>query len=307
MNRIICLIGGGHGVSNILRGMKKFDNLRIISAVTDRGGSTGKLRAKMNVPAMGDLRLIMTTLGDEKLRDIFETRIPQYKDCVGNLIFSSLIKLYSFDEAVKIVHGMLGVSENHRVIPVSLDNFDLYAEYVDGKKAKNETEFIHTERIEKVWIESNIKPNPGAITAIKESSIVIISPGSFYTSIIANLLIPDIAKEISRKTVIWIPNLIQQQGETIGLDLEDHFNILSKYLRIDTVIANNAKPDIDILKENYEGYLMPILVTEGFRKRLSDNKINLIESDLIDDNNEDSITHDYNQVYEIVKGILCQK
>jgi len=293
----LCIIGGGHGLSNILVSLQQFDNLYIISDVTDSGGSTGTIRKAFDCPAMGDIRKILTTLSNIELRKIFEYRIPQYKDCIGNLIMSSLIKIYSFNEAIKICHGLLGLKETHKVMPVSLDNFNICAEYYDGTTKTKEDELTYNDRIKEIWLDPVGKPNPEVLEAIKDSDCVIIAPGSLYTSIIANLLIPKICNEINKKDIIWIANLMQQFGETIGMDLQDHYNKLREYIEIDYAIINRTKPKERCLIERYEASLMPLL-------HLKDDKIKIIEEDLIDYDVKNSIVHHSLKVFNIIKEIL---
>jgi uncharacterized cofD-like protein len=300
---IITIIGGGHGMSNLLKGLRKFKNLRIITAVTDSGGSTGVLRTTFNCPAMGDIRLVLSTLGNDKIKDIFEYRIPKYKDCVGNLIISSLIKLYSFNEAIKIIHDLLGIPEEQQIIPSSLDNAQLCGEYDDGFTVNKESDFTHTGKITNLWMNPELRVNPEAIKSIKESDYVIISPGSFFTSILASIILPGMAKEINKKTVIYIANILQQQGETIGLDLEGHFNWLNKYIKIDYLIVNNGTPTEKIMQSEYESYLMPVTLSTAFKDILGKKNIKCIEGDLIDNNKKETILHDYNKLYTIIKNI----
>jgi uncharacterized cofD-like protein len=300
---VLTIIGGGHGLSNILQGLKKFNNLKIITAISDSGGSTGKIRNLFSCPAMGDIRLVLSTLGNVKIKELFECRIPKYKDCVGNLIIGSLSKLYSFDESIKIVHDLLGVPENHQVIPASLDNINLCGKYEDGLIVYKESDFTHTGKIKKIWLNPIPRANVKAINAIKESKFIIISPGSFFTSILANIIIKEIAVEINKKPVIYISNLLQQQGETIGFDLKEHFDWLTQYIKIDYFITNNKKPKEKIMAEKYESYLTPIVLSADFKKQLNDKKIICIEDDLINNNEKSTILHDYNKLYNILRKI----
>ena len=296
----ICLIGGGHGLSGILGGMKEYSYLSAVVDVTDAGGSTGKLRNKFNCPAMGDIRICLDSLGDAKLKDIFERRIKDYGDCIGNLIIASLIKLYDFDTAIKIMHKLLGLKDTHRIIPISLDIFDVQGEYRSGKIVKKENEFIEEDKIEKVWIEPKGKVNPEAIQAIKECDYVIVAPGSFYTSILINFLLPEISEEVNKKKIIWIVNTMQQKGETIGMDANEHAAVLLRYLdHIDYVLVNNTKPLESELKiANYEGYLMPLLHLDK-----NDKIKHIIEKDLIK-YNALGVVHSPNKVKRILREII---
>ena len=294
-----CIIGGGHGLAQILRGLKLFTYLDIICDVTDSGGSTGIIRDKMSLPAMGDMRLVMSTLGDEKLRDIFEYRISKYKDCVGNLLIASLSQLHGFQEAIDITHDLLGLSQDHRVIPVSLDCFDIQGKYIDGVTAKKESELIRNNKIEKVWLNPIPKANPEALKAIDRADYVIIAPGSFFSSIMANILVPHVADKISKKKVIWICNLLQQEGETIGMDLEEHGNILCDEIdHIDYAIVNTKRPSIEVIKNNYPGFIMSL-----HSLKQCDNVKHIIEDDILIEN-EKMVMHSAEKIHEIIRKII---
>lgn len=294
-----CVIGGGHGLAQILKGLKLFTYLDIICDVTDSGGSTGTIREKMTLPAMGDMRLVMSTLADDKIKEILEYRISKYKDCVGNLLIASLSQLHGFQEAIDIVHDMLGLSENHRILPVSLDCFDIQGRYIDGSTAKKESELIQNNKLEKVWLNPIPKANPEALKAIDRSDYVIIAPGSFYSSIMANILVPHVADKISKKKIIWICNLLQQEGETIGMDLEEHCHVLCRELdHIDYAVVNTKKPSIEVIKNNYPGFIMSL------HHLKSCEKINhIIEDDILIEN-EKMVMHSPEKIHDIIRKIL---
>ncbi len=295
----LCLLGGGHGLSTVLLAMKEYTYLSAIVAVTDAGGSTGKIRNKFDCPAIGDIRRCLNSLADKQLKDIFERRIKDYGDCVGNLIIASLIKLYDFDTAIKIMHKLLGLSDNHKIIPVSLDNFDICGEYQNNKIIRKETDFNNIEKIEKVWLDPTPSANPEALEAIVNSDYVIIAPGSFFTSILANFLVPQICKEINKKKIIWIANAMQQFGETVGMDINDHAEYLLKYINhIDYAVVNSTKPEAEILAKHYESYLMPLYSLSAHPAIK-----NIIESDMIK-YNENGVVHSPFKTTKIIKKII---
>lgn len=299
MHKTYCIIGGGHGLSTLLTAMKEFPNLRIIIDVTDSGGSTGTLRKAFDCPAMGDMRRCLSELGDEQLRAVAETRIRKYGDCVGNLIISSLAKLYSFEEAIKLYHSLLGVPETQRVMPVSLENSNLYGLYENGKEVHSEDAFTLVEKIKDVWLHPVIKPNPEAIDAIEESDIVIIAPGSFFTSILTNFLVPGIAEATNqgkKKKIIWIVNLMQSKGETIGMDLNDHYTFLSKYVVPNIVLVNSEKPDPKIISKFYEGYLMPLT-------QFHSSGIKVIYDNYLEYDEECGIKHNAEKIVATIRSI----
>jgi uncharacterized cofD-like protein len=292
------LLGGGHGLSRILYGLKEFKYISAIVTVIDSGGSTGKIRTKFECPAMGDIRRCLDVLGDKQLKEIFETRTKEYGDCIGNLIIASLIKLYDFGEAINIMHKMLGLSETHKIIPVSLDNYEICGKYINNKEIRKEADFTLEEKIGNIWLSPKPEPNPEAIKAINESDYVIISSGSFFTSILSNLLVPQIAEAINKKTVIWIVNLMQEKGETIGMDADAHAEFILRYINhIDYALVNTSKPSDEILKQHYESYLMPLTY-------ISADKIkHIIYGDYMKYTNSEVIHNSY-KITKALKGII---
>lgn len=299
-NTKIVAIGGGHGLSTILHTLKDFTYLSAIVTVTDSGGSTGKIRTSFNCPAIGDIRRCLDTLGNEKMKDIFERRIKDYGDCVGNLIIASLVKLYDFNTAIKIMHKLLGLKETHNIYPVSLQSFNICGEYLNTKIITKETDFNQEEKIKKIWLNPNPNGNPEAIEAIKNSNVIIICPGSFFTSILSNLLIPEIAEEINKKKIIWFVNAMQQFGETIGMDANEHANYLLKSINhVDYAIINTGIPSGELYKQfEYPSYLMPL----NYIRPTNEIK-HIIYDDLIKVN-ENGIVHSPIKTLKVLRRIL---
>lgn len=256
MNDKLVLLGGGHGLSNILSALKNSSNIKAIVNCADSGSSTGKLRDIFNIPAMGDIRKCLSILSNSPIAEAFEMRTKD-NDCIGNLIISSLAELYDFKYAVNQCHNILGIKNNKKIIPISLDNYNIQGKYKSGKICKCESDFNSIERIEESWLRPNPTPNEEALQAIKEADYVILAPGSFYTSILVNLKITEISKLLKFKPVIWIANLMQEKYETKDYNLLDLYNILSIYTHIDIAIINNRIPTKSMLK-NYENYLKPL-------------------------------------------------
>ena len=294
INKKFAILGGGHGLSNVLQALKFEKNIKAIVSTANSGGSTGKLRKTFNCPAMGDIRKCLSTLSDSPMVDLFEKRTDN-NDCIGNLIIGGLAKLYYFDYAIKKAHKILEIPETKKVIPISLDNYDIQSKYQNGKICKNEVEFNQIDKIEKIWLNPIPKANPEALQALKEADYVILAPGSFYTSVLVNLEIPEIKNILKFKPVIWIANLMQEKYETLNYTLLDLYNLLLTYCHIDVVIMNNRIPTKNMLL-NYKDYLKPLL-------KLNLKNISIIKSPLLKCENK-ILTHSIKNTYEAIQKAI---
>ncbi|MFZ5351739.1 MAG: gluconeogenesis factor YvcK family protein [Bacillota bacterium] len=263
----IVTIGGGTGLSVLLRGIKKYtSNITAVVTVSDDGGGSGRLREDMGILPPGDIRnCIMALANTEPIME----KLMQYRfkegilkgQSFGNLFIAALNDICgSFDEAVKEVGSVLAVTG--KVLPVTLSNVVLYAELQDGTIIKGESQIPKRQcdlkhRIKKVFMRpSNCKALPDALQAITEADAIVLGPGSLYTSILPNLLVKDVVKAInkSRALKIYVSNIMTQLGETIDYTLSDHIKAIyehSEKIAIDYVIANIGTVP-DILLEKYK-------------------------------------------------------
>jgi uncharacterized cofD-like protein len=236
--RIVAL-GGGHGLSNLLRGLKVYTkNLTAIVTVADDGGGSGMLRRDLGMPAPGDIRNCMQALSNveplmEQLLDYRFTEGSLQGQSFGNLLLAALNGISaSFDEAVSGMQQVLSITG--RVLPVTADSIQLAALLENGARVVGESKIARAKREENCRIQriSLLPPNPRAlpeaISAIEEADLILLGPGSLYTSLIPNLLVPGIADALRRTAVprIYVANLMTQEGETEDYTVANHIDAL---------------------------------------------------------------------------------
>tara|TARA_Y100000590_G_scaffold468696_1_gene652627 strand:+ start:727 stop:1695 length:969 start_codon:yes stop_codon:yes gene_type:complete len=261
----VVVIGGGTGLSNLLRGLKHFPvNLSAIVTVADDGGSTGKLRKDYDIPAPGDLRNVMVSLSKKEslIEEMFQYRFKdgELKDqCLGNIMLAGMVDITgSMTQATKALSDMLDLYGE--VIPVSNQPLELCAKLTNGEIIKGESniaKYVHENdaKIDRVFYEDDASATRRAMKAIKNADFIIFGIGSLYTSIAPNLVIDGIKKELlySKAEKIYICNAMQQPGETIGYTVYDHVRVVEKHLEgnLNTIIANT---NMQIPKETLKMY-----------------------------------------------------
>lgn len=259
----VVVIGGGTGLSALLRGLKNHTtNLTAVVTVADDGGSSGELRRNMGVLPPGDIRNCLTALSSDEalLTQIFQYRFGESAGLnghsLGNLFITALADITgSFEEAVAESGRVLAVQG--RVLPSTLHDVRLVA---DKTSANDESDIrvtgesnipLTNGRIKRVWLEpDNPLAYPPAVQAILNADLIIIGPGSLFTSILPNLLVPDLSEAIraSRATKFYIVNVATQPGETDGFSTADHIRTIEKHLnqRIFDLVICNQKQDLNL-------------------------------------------------------------
>lgn len=249
----VVAIGGGTGLSVLLRGLKNYNlDLTAVVAVTDEGGSSGKIRQELEIPPPGDVRNNIIALAqDESLMSrIFSYRFQSNgtlsNHSVGNIILAALTRMTgSFNMAVKLASSILAIKG--RVLPVCEQLIRLVAHYDDGTTVIGETQIIEKRsRIISVRLDRPAKALDEVVEALETSDMILIGPGSLYTSVITNLLVNGVSQAINRnkKAIkIYIANIMTQPGETLNMSLQDHVEEIEKYLHnsVDFVVANSAQ------------------------------------------------------------------
>lgn len=257
----IVAIGGGHGLSAILKGIKQINDINISAIVTvaDDGGSTGRLRQRYTIPAMGDIRTVMLALSetDPIMHDLMNYRFAGEDDMdisghsLGNLILTALTNMSgSFDQAIKTASEMMKV--NGKIIPSTLQSVTLSAKMEDGTIVKGEKNIpSDNQYIESVFYESEVKANPEAIKAIEDADLIIFGIGSLYTSILPNTIISGISEALknSKAKKIYFANCMTQANETYNYNLKDHLDALKKHnTPVDIVITHSNTIPEEIVK-----------------------------------------------------------
>ncbi len=248
----IVAIGGGTGLSNLLSGLKSFtSNITAIVAVTDDGGSSGRLRAGLEMPAPGDLTDCYAALSDSPvLKELLTHRFTRGDingHTFGNLLIATLAEhRHNFAEATQAVNEILDVRGT--VLPASLEPAVLVAHLEDGNHVRGEST-LATQRgnrkILRMQLEpSNLTAPEAAIEAIQNAEIILVGPGSLYTSLIPPLLVSDLRTAIqkSKAKLVYISNIMTEPGETDNLSLLEHVQVVVQHLQRspDVVLTNNA-------------------------------------------------------------------
>ena len=259
MNKKVVVLGGGTGLSSLLKGLKMYPvDISAIVSVCDDGSSTGKLRKEFNTPAVGDIRKVIISLSEteplveELLNYRFSTTSDLNGHAVGNLILTALTNITgNMSDGITALSKVFNLKG--KVIPLTEDNVTLIGKMEDGQIVEGEHHITeYNQKIKGVSYKEKPVVTMDAINAIKEADCIILSMGSLYTSIIPNLLCKEIIKEIdkSKANIVYVCNMMTQPGETDDFKVSDHVKILNSYLgkrKIDTVIANNGKIDEDII------------------------------------------------------------
>jgi uncharacterized cofD-like protein len=247
-------IGGGTGLSTMLRGLKEHtSNLTAIVTVADDGGSSGKLREELGVPAVGDIRNCIVALADAEplMGRLLQYRFPGDPSAslgghtVGNLLIAAMTDLEGgdFEEAVRQVNRVLAV--RGQVLPVSPTPLTLHALLRDGSQLDGQSAISKTAGIDRVWLTPDVvHASADALRAISEAELIVIGPGSLFTSILPSLMLPEIRHALLAAPAlrVFACNVATQRGETDGFDLADHVEVLERHSApgiVDVVLANN--------------------------------------------------------------------
>ncbi len=275
----VVVIGGGTGLSVILRGLKKKDiDINVIVTVADDGGSSGRLRFDFDMPPPGDIRNVLISLANTEplLEDLLQYRFKKGTGLeghnLGNLIIVALQDITGdFVYAIKEASRVLAVKG--QVLPATLQKVTLFAEYEDGTVVEGESNIPKSDTsIKKVYIEpKNAKPLDKAIIAVKEADAIVMGPGSLYTSIIPNLLVQELQEAIlkAKGKKIFICNIMTQPGETDRYNVSDHVNAIEKHVGkrfIEYIIVNNEEISEAVIQQYYLKGALPVKINKEILK-----------------------------------------
>jgi uncharacterized cofD-like protein len=268
----VVAIGGGTGLSTLLRGLKEVtSNLTAVVTVADDGGSSGVLRSELGIPPVGDIRNCIAALADAEplMSRLLQYRFPDPDagpidadeldpethgirpdggltgHAVGNLLIAALTAIENgdFEEGVRQMNRVLAV--RGQVLPVSPIPVTLHARLADGSEVAGQSRIAQAEGIERVWISpTDVTASEDALAAIADAELIVLGPGSLYTSLLPSLLVPDVRDAVIASSAIrvYVCNVATQMGETHGYDLAGHVDALIAHTQpgiVDAVLANN--------------------------------------------------------------------
>lgn len=259
-HRIVAL-GGGTGLSTLLRGLKEHtSNLTAVVAVADDGGSSGALREELGIPPVGDIRRCIAALADAEplMTELLQYRFPGSASdpapaaggplgghAVGNLLIAAMTAVEGgdFEEGVRQMNRVLAV--RGQVLPATATPLTLHAELADGSVIDGQSLIATASAIVRAWVTpDDVHASEDALAAIADAELIILGPGSLYTSLLPSLMLPEIRDAIAASGAlrVYVCNVATQQGETAGFDLAAHVEALAAHVGdgiVDAVLANS--------------------------------------------------------------------
>ncbi len=318
----IIAIGGGTGLSTLLRGLKKYANIINITAIVtmmDDGGSSGRLKAEFGSLPPGDIRNCILALTDKEdiLTKIFNYRFPITKKkpyvgghSLGNLLMLALADIYGgFEKAIKKISEILSIKG--KVLPITLQQAQLVAVLEDGKKSFGETKISKSQKpIKRLMLKpSKVLHYPEVIDELLTADMIVVGPGSLFTSILPNLIIEEVCDVVSKSHAkkVYVCNIMTQPGETDNYTVADHIKKIYEHCKnkfiFDYVIINSGKIPKDILKYYALENAYPVKIDDmNVLKNLTRN---ILKGTFVKiDKSEKLIRHDPNKLAKVILKIL---
>jgi len=286
----VVVLGGGTGLSTLLRGLKLFPiDITAVVSVADDGSSTGILRREFNVPAVGDLRNVLVSLSEveplveQLLQYRFQTSSDLNNHAMGNLLLTALFNITgNLTKSMKSLSKILNLKG--KVLPFTEDSAILVAHTKDGEIIEGESNITKAGReIDYIEYKNKVNATDEVIKALKNADLIILGIGSLYTSVIPNLLDKRVRKVLleSKAKKMYVCNIMTEHGETDGFCVSDCINRINHYVGenfIDVVVANNGVVGEDILKLYEVETSEPILIDID---KLDDMGVQVIEDDFV--------------------------
>ena len=297
----VVVIGGGTGLSTLLRGLKLFPmDITAIVTVADDGASSGRLRKEFDTPAVGDLRNVLVSLSEVEpiVEDLLQYRFNTYSDldkhAMGNLLLTAMYNITgSLTKSLESLSKIFNIKG--KVLPVTEDKAILVAHTKDGKTIEGESKITKAgKQIAKVEYKNKVRATKEVIEAVHKADLIIVGIGSLYTSIIPNLLPKEMKKALkeSKAKKMYICNIMSEHGETDGFNVSDCIKQVNKYVSkdfIDVVLANKKKVPDDILELYKVEKAAQIMLDKDEIKKMG---VELISADLMSIQNN-QVRHDY--------------
>ncbi|MBM7541520.1 gluconeogenesis factor YvcK family protein [Amphibacillus cookii] len=311
--KTVAVLGGGTGMPVLLRGLKHYPiHLSAIVTVADDGGSSGRLRTEMAMPAPGDIRNVIAALAEVEpiMEQFFQHRFQNGNGLMGhtmgNLILAAMTAVTGdFYNGIKEIARVFNVKG--RIYPIANQNMFLHAEMLDGEIVSGESKIpLAKKRIKRVFIEPEaVEPLPEAVKAVREADLVVISPGSLYTSTLPNLVVPQIADALreAEGKVVYVCNVMTQAGETDDYSAADHAQAIIDHVGegcIDKILVHNQDITESMRIKYAEENATPV---DYDRERLDLLGMEIIEADIIDDHKR-LLRHDNNKVAQLLCSLI---
>ena len=308
----IVVIGGGTGLAMLLRGLKEYtSNITAIVTVADDGGSSGRLRKEFDVLPPGDIRNCLVALADAEplVGKLFQFRFEEGTELAGhnfgNLFITALSQVTGdFDAAIKESSKVLAI--RGRVLPSTLDKVALVAEHPNGSETVGESLIPKSGMpIKRIHLRPvNCRPTDEAVDAIKRADVIVLGPGSLYTSIMPNLMVGKIYQEIinSKAIKIYVCNIMTQKGETEDYKASDHLKAIIEHAApgiVDYTIINTAKIKLEMLEKYKLEEAYPVIPDSENIKKL---KCKVIEAHIV--KMEGYVRHDSDKLSKIVVDLV---
>jgi uncharacterized cofD-like protein len=312
----IVIIGGGTGLPVLLRGLKEYPvHLSAIVTVADDGGSSGRLRDELQIPPPGDIRNVLAALSDveplivELFQHRFQTGSGLSGHALGNLLLAALTDITGdFMHAIREMGKVMNVKG--KVLPAANRSIVLHAEMEDGTIVSGESKIPYSgKKIKRVFLTpDDIEPLGETIREIRRADLIVIGPGSLYTSILPNLLVPKIGEEVSKSKAkkIYVCNVMTQAGETLDYSASDHVKALYSHIGptcIDTILVNDEEIPKSIQALYAKELAKPVIYDT---LKLSALGLDIIHDKIINYNGE-VIRHDTTKVASLLYKLLDQQ
>lgn len=263
MRKKVVVLGGGTGMSTLLRGLKQYPvDITAIVSVCDDGRSTGRLREEFNIPAVGDIRKVLISLSETEplfeqlLNYRFETTSDLNGHPLGNLLLTAMQEVAgNMSDGIESIEKVLNLKG--KVLPLTEENVTLVGKMKDGSIIEGEHHITEAKQsVEDVYYLKEPKVCPKAIKEIEEADLIILSMGSLFTSIIPNLICVEMVDALSHTNakIMYVCNMMTQPGETDNFKASDHVKLLNKYLKkrqVDVLIVNDGEIEKELC-EKYE-------------------------------------------------------
>jgi len=309
----IAVIGGGTGLSSILRGLKKYPiDITAIVTVADDGGSSGDLRDALQVPPPGDIRNVLVALSEAEplVRELFQYRFEEGDGLAGhptgNLLLAAMTNITGdFATAVGSLSQVLNV--RGKILPVCNQALCLCAEYEDGCVATGESNIPNADKkIKRVYYQKSCSALDEAVKAVKEADLVVLAPGSLYTSIIPNLLFSEMIYAIknTKAKFIYCCNIMSQPGETTDFTVSEHIKSIEEHVGfsfIDYVLVNDGKIEASVVQK-YKDDKAGIIEIDS--EVLNEMGVEVIQSRMVSYTKSGEVRHESKKVAAMIFSLL---